>query len=145
MSESLAIPQGPKKMDCPEDIDFLSALDKMVSENIQERMKEPVKAGNVDISVPVVLKSNIKKTYEQLQVSWILRPPGNSIMYHQLLNIFLLTLYISLPMNVLSTIFMTIMVPNSYLHFISLFIYRHKTRKKCTHQLKLVNINSLCT
>lgn len=70
VSESLAIPQGPKKMDCQEDIEFLSALDKMVSENIQERMKEPVKAGNVDISVPVVLKSNIKKTYEQLQVSY---------------------------------------------------------------------------
>lgn len=67
-SESLAIPQGPKKVDCPEDIEFLSALDKMVSENIQERMKEPVKAGNVDISVPVVMKSNMKKTYEQLQV-----------------------------------------------------------------------------
>lgn len=67
VSESLAIPSGPKRMDCPEDDDFLSALDKMVSENIQERMREPVKAGNVDISVPVVLKSN-KKTYEQLQV-----------------------------------------------------------------------------
>lgn len=67
VSESLAIPSGPRKVDCPEDEDFLSALDKMVSENIQERMREPVKAGNVDISVPVVLKSN-KKTYEQLQV-----------------------------------------------------------------------------
>lgn len=53
-------------MDCPEDDDFLNALDKMVSENIQERMREPVKAGNVDISVPLVVKSN-KKTYEQLQ------------------------------------------------------------------------------
>lgn len=68
VSESLAIPQVPKKMDCPEDIEFLSALEKMVSENIQERMKEPVKAGTVDISVPVVVKSNMKKTYEQLQV-----------------------------------------------------------------------------
>lgn len=67
VSESLAIPKGPKKVDCPEDEDFLSALDKMVSENIQERMKEPVKAGNLDISVPVVLKSNVKRTYEQLQ------------------------------------------------------------------------------
>ncbi|XP_066260334.1 regulator of nonsense transcripts 2 [Euwallacea similis] len=67
VSESLAIPKGPKKMDCPEDNDFLSALDKMVSENIQERMREPVKAGNIDISVPVVLKSNAKKNYEQLQ------------------------------------------------------------------------------
>jgi regulator of nonsense transcripts 2 len=68
VSESLAIPSGPRKVDCPEDEEFLSALDKMVSENIQERMREPVKAGNVDISVPVVLKSN-KKTYEQLQDS----------------------------------------------------------------------------
>ncbi|XP_056637303.1 regulator of nonsense transcripts 2 [Diorhabda sublineata] len=67
VSESLAIPKGPKKVDCPEDEDFLSALDKMVSENIQERMKEPVKAGNLDISVPVVLKTNVKRTYEQLQ------------------------------------------------------------------------------
>ncbi|KAJ8951335.1 hypothetical protein NQ318_009269 [Aromia moschata] len=45
VSESLAIPKGPKKMECQEDSDFLSALDKMVSENIQERMREPVKAG----------------------------------------------------------------------------------------------------
>ncbi|KAJ3666664.1 hypothetical protein Zmor_002099 [Zophobas morio] len=66
VSESLAIPSGPRKVECPEDEDFRNALDKMVSENIQERMREPVKAGNVDISVPVVLKSN-KKTYEQLQ------------------------------------------------------------------------------
>lgn len=66
-SESNALPSGPRKMDCPEDDEFLNALDKMVSENIQERMREPIKASNVDISVPVVLKSN-KKTYEQLQV-----------------------------------------------------------------------------
>lgn len=39
----------------------------MVSDNIAERLKEPIKAGNVDISVPVVVKSNMKKTYEQLQ------------------------------------------------------------------------------
>lgn len=67
VSESLALPSGPKKVDCPEDEDFLSALDKMVSENIQERIREPVKTGYVDISVPTILKSN-KKTYDQLQV-----------------------------------------------------------------------------
>ncbi|KAL3275791.1 hypothetical protein HHI36_020535 [Cryptolaemus montrouzieri] len=67
VSESFAIPSAPKRVDCPEDDEFLSALDKMVSENIQERMREPVKAGNIDISVPVVLKSNVKKSYEQLQ------------------------------------------------------------------------------
>lgn len=69
VSESLAIPSGPRKVECPEDQEFLSALDKMVSENIQERIREPVKAGNVDISVPMVVRSN-KKTYEQLQVSY---------------------------------------------------------------------------
>lgn len=71
VSESLAIPSGPKKVDCPEDEEFLSALDKMVSENIQERIREPVKTGNVDISVPTILKSS-KKTYDQLQVNKIL-------------------------------------------------------------------------
>ena len=67
MSETEAIPSGPKKVNCPEDDEFLNALDKMVSENIQERMREPVKASNVDISVPMVVKSS-KKTYDQLQV-----------------------------------------------------------------------------
>ena len=54
-------------MECPEDDEFLNALDKMVSENIQERIRETVKATNIDIPVPMVLKSN-KKTYDQLQV-----------------------------------------------------------------------------
>lgn len=70
ISESLALPSGPKKVDCAEDDEFLSALDKMVSENIQERIREPVKTGYVDISVPTVLKSN-KKTYDQLQVCFL--------------------------------------------------------------------------
>lgn len=68
VSETEAIPSGPRKVDCPEDDEFLSALDKMVSENIQERMRETVKATNIDISVPIVVRSN-KKTYDQLQVS----------------------------------------------------------------------------
>ncbi|XP_044757061.1 regulator of nonsense transcripts 2 [Coccinella septempunctata] len=67
VSESLAIPAAPKKVECPEDDEFQNALDKMVSENIQERMREPVKANNIDISVPVVMKTNMKKSYEQLQ------------------------------------------------------------------------------
>lgn len=62
-----AIPSGPKKVDCPEDDEFLNALDKMVSENIQDRMRDSVKTSHVDISVPVMVKSN-KKTYDQLQV-----------------------------------------------------------------------------
>ncbi|XP_017777953.1 PREDICTED: regulator of nonsense transcripts 2 [Nicrophorus vespilloides] len=64
-SEIEAIPSGPRKVECKEDDEFLNALDKMVSENIQERMRETVKASHIDISVPV-LKSN-KKNYDQLQ------------------------------------------------------------------------------
>lgn len=45
----------------------------MVSENIQERMRETVKATNIDISVPIVVRSN-KKTYDQLQVSSVSIP-----------------------------------------------------------------------
>ncbi|XP_044016456.1 regulator of nonsense transcripts 2 [Aphidius gifuensis] len=61
-----ALPQGPKRVQCPEDDDFLSALDKIVSDNIQDRMRENVKPSQVDISVPIHVKS-CKKTYEQLQ------------------------------------------------------------------------------
>ncbi|XP_012286049.1 regulator of nonsense transcripts 2 [Orussus abietinus] len=61
-----ALPSGPKRVNCPEDDDFLSALDKMVSDNIQDRMRDSVKSQQVDISVPLHVKST-KKTYEQLQ------------------------------------------------------------------------------
>ncbi|XP_014219382.1 regulator of nonsense transcripts 2 [Copidosoma floridanum] len=60
------LPSGPKRILCPEDDDFLSALDKMVSDNIQDRMREGAKSQQVDISVPLHVKST-KKTYEQLQ------------------------------------------------------------------------------
>lgn len=68
-NESLnrAIPSAPRKMSCSEDDDFVNALDKMVSDNIQERMRESVKPTQVDISVPMSVRSG-KKTYEQLQV-----------------------------------------------------------------------------
>ncbi|KAH0546179.1 regulator of nonsense transcripts 2 isoform X1 [Cotesia glomerata] len=61
-----ALPAGPKRVNCPEDDDFLSALDKIVSDNIQDRMRDNVKPPQVDISVPIHVK-NSKKTYEQLQ------------------------------------------------------------------------------
>ncbi|XP_012145695.1 UPF2 regulator of nonsense mediated mRNA decay isoform X2 [Megachile rotundata] len=61
-----ALPAGPRRVSCPEDDDFLSALDKMVSDNIQDRMRDSVKPQQVDISVPLHVKST-KKTYEQLQ------------------------------------------------------------------------------
>ncbi|PNF37933.1 hypothetical protein B7P43_G03899 [Cryptotermes secundus] len=62
-----ALPQGPTHVECPEDEDFLSAFDRMVSDNIQDRMRETVKPQQVDISVPLHIKSSAKKTYEQLQ------------------------------------------------------------------------------
>ncbi|KAK1135688.1 hypothetical protein K0M31_000273 [Melipona bicolor] len=68
-----ALPSGPRRVSCPEDDDFLSALDKMVSDNIQDRMRDSVKPQQVDISVPLHVKST-KKTYEQLQE----RPSDNS-------------------------------------------------------------------
>ncbi|EFN80650.1 regulator of nonsense transcripts 2 [Harpegnathos saltator] len=68
-----ALPAGPRRVSCPEDDDFLSALDKMVSDNIQDRMRDSVKPQQVDISVPLHVKST-KKTYEQLQE----RPTDNT-------------------------------------------------------------------
>ncbi|RZF42335.1 hypothetical protein LSTR_LSTR004143 [Laodelphax striatellus] len=50
-----------------EDGDFVNAFDRMVSDNITERMREQVKPQQVDIPVPFHVKSNAKKTYEQLQ------------------------------------------------------------------------------
>lgn len=49
------------------DDEFVNAFEKMVSDNIQDRMREQVKPQQVDISVPLHFKSNTKKTYEQLQ------------------------------------------------------------------------------
>lgn len=61
-----ALPMAPKRIESTEDDDFLSALDKMVSDNIQDRMRDSVKPQQVDISVPLHVKST-KKTYEQLR------------------------------------------------------------------------------
>lgn len=65
---SNALPSRPKHVTCTEDDEFVNALDKMVSDNIQERMRDNVKPAQVDISVPMTVRSS-KKTYEQLQVS----------------------------------------------------------------------------
>ncbi|PSN50477.1 hypothetical protein C0J52_10707 [Blattella germanica] len=49
------------------DDEFVSAFDKMVSENIQNRKSEMVKPQVVDFSVPIDIKNNSKKTYKKLQ------------------------------------------------------------------------------
>jgi len=62
----------PRRIECPEDDDFMTAFDKMVSENIQDRMKETVKAPRVDITVPMNLKSSSsKKGYGEFFLSQI--------------------------------------------------------------------------
>lgn len=55
-----------RKIEDPEDIDFLESFDKMVSDNIQERTKETTRP-QTEISIPFHLKKYSKKTYEQLQ------------------------------------------------------------------------------
>lgn len=55
-----------RKIEDPEDIDFLESFDKMISDNIQERTKETMRP-QTEISIPFHLKKYSKKTYEQLQ------------------------------------------------------------------------------
>jgi regulator of nonsense transcripts 2 len=50
-----------RRIQCQEDDDFMAAFDKMVSENIQDRMKEAVKPPRCDITVPMNLKSSSSK------------------------------------------------------------------------------------
>lgn len=62
--DSHLINKYPRRIECPEDDDFMTAFDKMVSDNIQDRMKETVKPPRVDITVPMNLKgSSSKKGY----------------------------------------------------------------------------------
>lgn len=53
---------GPKHVACQEDEDFMTAFDKMMAENIQHRSQETVKIPQVDIPVPVNVKSSLKKS-----------------------------------------------------------------------------------
>jgi len=55
-----------RKIEDPEDFEFLECFDKMVSDNIQERTKETLRP-QTEISIPFHLKKYSKKTYEQLQ------------------------------------------------------------------------------
>lgn len=57
-----------RKIDDPEDVEFLESFDKMVSDNIQERTKEATRP-QTEISIPFHLKKYSKKTYVQLQSS----------------------------------------------------------------------------
>jgi len=52
---------APRKAVCPEDDDFMAALDRMVAENIQERGKDVAKPPAVDIAIPWQVKASLKR------------------------------------------------------------------------------------
>ncbi|ESP01156.1 hypothetical protein LOTGIDRAFT_139905, partial [Lottia gigantea] len=57
---------GPKYVQCQEDEDFLSAFDKMMSDNIKSRTREAVKVPQMDIIVPMYLKDKRKKAADDM-------------------------------------------------------------------------------
>ncbi|KAL2308912.1 hypothetical protein Nmel_005084 [Mimus melanotis] len=52
---------GLKHVPCAEDEDFIQALDKMMLENLQQRSGESVKVHQLDVAIPLHLKSQLKK------------------------------------------------------------------------------------
>ncbi|KAM4037797.1 regulator of nonsense transcripts 2 isoform 1-T3 [Anomaloglossus baeobatrachus] len=52
---------GIKHVPCAEDEDFIQALDKMMLENLQQRTGESVKVHQLDVAIPLQLKSQLKK------------------------------------------------------------------------------------
>ncbi|XP_053318091.1 regulator of nonsense transcripts 2 [Spea bombifrons] len=52
---------GIKHLQCAEDEDFIQALDKMMLENLQQRTGESVKVHQLDVAIPLHLKSQLKK------------------------------------------------------------------------------------
>lgn len=50
-------------VECEEDNDFMSAFDRMMADSILERASAVPRPGQLDISVPVHIRSTAKKTY----------------------------------------------------------------------------------
>lgn len=59
--------KGPSLIKCAEDDDFMAAFDKMIAETIQVRNSDVVKAPQVDISVPLNLKAQLRKQHTDNQ------------------------------------------------------------------------------
>ncbi len=57
-----------RKLD-PEDEAFADAFDRLVSDDIQDRLRETVKPQQIDISVPYNIRNSLKKNYEQLHAA----------------------------------------------------------------------------
>ncbi|XP_018602826.1 regulator of nonsense transcripts 2 isoform X2 [Scleropages formosus] len=52
---------GLRHVACAEDEDFIQALDRMMLENLQQRSGESVKGHQLDVAIPLQLKSQLKK------------------------------------------------------------------------------------
>lgn len=50
-----------RRVHCPEDDDFMAALDRMVAENVHERSKDVAKPAAVDIAIPWQVKASLKR------------------------------------------------------------------------------------
>ncbi|KAK6645227.1 hypothetical protein RUM43_001503 [Polyplax serrata] len=66
-SENSSKVQCLQKVKCQEDEDFMNAFDKLVADQIQDRMRERITPQQIDIAVPLHVHANTKKTYEQLK------------------------------------------------------------------------------
>ncbi|XP_052440920.1 regulator of nonsense transcripts 2 isoform X2 [Carassius gibelio] len=53
---------GLRHVSCAEDEDFIQALDKMMLENLQQRTGEAVKVHQLDVAIPLQLKSQLKRS-----------------------------------------------------------------------------------
>ncbi|XP_026066042.1 regulator of nonsense transcripts 2-like isoform X2 [Carassius auratus] len=53
---------GLRHVSCAEDEDFIQALDKMMLENLQQRTGDAVKVHQLDVAVPLQLKSQLKRS-----------------------------------------------------------------------------------
>ena len=52
---------GPKHIACAEDDDFMQAFDRMLTETVQARSNESVKVPQLDIAVPMHIRSQRAK------------------------------------------------------------------------------------
>ena len=55
-------------MHCPEDEDFMAAFDKMLNDTVQARNSESVKVPQLDIALPMQMRSQKHKSETQVQL-----------------------------------------------------------------------------
>lgn len=57
---------GPKRIECQEDDDFMTAFDKMLEDTSKARNNESIKVPQFDVPVPVNIKGSKKKFGKKL-------------------------------------------------------------------------------